>query len=210
MLQRCVSLLAAVALIGTVACSRSDPGLTTEVKSKLVVDDVVKAYQIDVDTKDRVVTLSGTVESPAARDQAVILARQTKGVRDVVDRIAVNPDAAVSVSGEVGQATREAREEAGKAVDTTKELGRDAGKTVEHAATRTEAVLTDAAVTSEVKTKLLADAAVSGLSINVDTTDHVVTLSGTVPTKAEAGRAVSLARESAGVTRVIDKLRISR
>jgi len=191
MVRTCAGFLATAAMIGTMACSRSDPGLTTEVKSKLVVDDVVKAYQIDVDTKDRIVTLSGTVETPAAREHAVTLARQTKGVRQVVDRIAVDPRAAGGLSEGVDHVGREASDAADRA-----------------GAVLTDAV-TDAAVTSEIKAKLLADAAVSGLAINVDTTDHVVTLSGTVSTRLEANRALTLARESSGVNSVIDKLRVS-
>jgi hyperosmotically inducible periplasmic protein len=190
---------AVIGMIGTMACSRSDPGLTTEVKSKLVVDDVVKAYEIDVDTKDRIVTLSGTVETPEAREQAVTLARETEGVRDVVDHIAVDSRAASGLSEEIGEVGRESAETARRAVDST-------GQTADRAG----AVLTDAAVTSAVKAKLLADPAVSGLAIDVDTTDHVVTLSGTVTNRGEATRALSLARDSSGVKSVIDKLRVSR
>jgi hyperosmotically inducible protein len=61
-----------------------------------------------------------------------------------------------------------------------------------------------------VKAKFLADTAVSGLKIDVDTKDGVVTLNGMVATKAEADRAMSLARESDGVKRVASKLRIGR
>src|SRR5687768_10717886 len=82
---------AAVIAVSTMACSQSDPGVTTAVKSKFAADDVVKAYRIDVDTKDRVVTLSGAVDTPAARTRAVELARGTEGVRDVVDQLTVAP-----------------------------------------------------------------------------------------------------------------------
>jgi BON domain len=94
MLQRFAVLLSAAGMVVTIACSQSDPGVTTAVKSKLAADDTVKAYQIDVDTKDHVVTLSGTVETAAAKEQAVMIARQTEGVRDVVDQITVDADAA--------------------------------------------------------------------------------------------------------------------
>ena len=73
-----------------VACAQTDAGLTTKVKAKLAADDTVKAYQIDVDTKDKVVTLSGSVDSQAAKDQAVSLARSSEGVADVVDNITVS------------------------------------------------------------------------------------------------------------------------
>jgi BON domain len=80
----------ALALAGAVACSQTDAGLTTKVKTKLAADDTVKAYQIDVDTKDKIVTLTGSVDSQAAKDQAVAIARGTEGVADVVDNITVS------------------------------------------------------------------------------------------------------------------------
>jgi hyperosmotically inducible periplasmic protein len=73
------------------ACAASDPGITTAVKTKLAADDTVKAYQIDVTTKDGVVTLTGTVESAAAKTRAAQLARETDGARSVVDNIVVRP-----------------------------------------------------------------------------------------------------------------------
>jgi hyperosmotically inducible protein len=219
MLQRFAALLSTAGMVIMIGCSQSDPGVTTAVKAKFAADDTVKAYQIDVDTKDRVVTLSGTVETAAAKEQAVKIARQTDGVRDVVDQLAVNPDAAATskLSEEANEAGRAAREEArdvagaakevGRdAADAAKEVGRDAGKATE----RTGAVLTDAAVTASVKTKFLVDTAVSGLKIDVDTKDGVVTLNGMVSTKAEADRAMSIARESDGVKRVVSNLRVGR
>ena len=83
--------LAAVAgMAVTIGCAQTDPGLTTKIKTKLAADDTVKAYQIDVDTKEKVVTLTGTVDNQAAKDQAITLARSTQGVVDVVDNITVS------------------------------------------------------------------------------------------------------------------------
>jgi osmotically-inducible protein OsmY len=59
------------------------------VKSKLVADDMVKARNINVDTRDHVVTLMGTVQSPTEENRAIEIARNTKGVADVVDRLSV-------------------------------------------------------------------------------------------------------------------------
>jgi BON domain-containing protein len=88
--------LSAVVLAFTVACSQSDAGITTAVKSKMAADDTVKAYQVDVDTKNKVVTLSGAVDTQAQREQAVLIARNTKGVADVIDRLRVSETAATS------------------------------------------------------------------------------------------------------------------
>jgi BON domain len=73
------------------ACGQTDAGITTAVKSKLAVDTDVKAYQIDVDTSNKVVTLSGNVDTATAKTRAVQLARGTDGVTNVVDNISVTP-----------------------------------------------------------------------------------------------------------------------
>ncbi len=91
MLKKATTLLAfvaAAALAG--ACAQTDAGITTKVKSKLAADSTVKASQIDVDTKNKVVTLNGTVDSQAAKDQAISIARGTAGVADVVDNLTVS------------------------------------------------------------------------------------------------------------------------
>ena len=88
--------VSAVVLALTVACSQSDAGITTAVKSKLAADDTVKAYKVDVDTANKVVTLSGEVDTAAQRAHAVMIAKNTKGVADVIDQLRVNPTAATS------------------------------------------------------------------------------------------------------------------
>jgi osmotically-inducible protein OsmY len=224
MRQRVAVLFAAATTILAVACSQTDIGITTAVKAKFAKDDIVKAYQIDVDTSNRVVTLKGTVQTTAAKEQAVALATQTEGVRDVVDQIVVNPQTASTGSEfenrargaaqEIGTHTREAAARAGQFVqDEAREAARATGDAARlatsTAADRTQEVVTDAAITSAVKTKLLADATVPGLKINVDTTGRVVTLNGVVDSQAEATRAVALARETTNVTRVIDNLKVA-
>lgn len=60
-----------------------DAGITMEVKSKLLDDPDVKGLKIDVDTREGVVYLTGTVRSENEKAKAVQLAKETKGVRDV-------------------------------------------------------------------------------------------------------------------------------
>ena len=91
-----LGVVSAVVLAFTVACSQTDAGITTAVKSKLAADDTVKAYKVDVDTHSKVVTLSGDVETQAQREHAVLIARNTDGVADVIDQLRVNPTAATS------------------------------------------------------------------------------------------------------------------
>ena len=67
---------------------------------------------------------------------------------------------------------------------------------------------TDSALSANVKTKLAADDTVKASAVKVATDDHVVTLSGTVPSQAVRDRALQIARDTAGVTSVVDKLTI--
>ena len=214
MLQRCAAVLAAA--IMTVACSQTDAGITTNVKTKLAADDTVKAYKVDVDTRNGVVTLSGDVQSAAAKEQAIRIARQTDGVRDVVDQLHVGESAAtagtyrdndvdvdVDVDDDLEAKAREGAAE-------VKQEGREAAAKAGDAADKAGAVITDAAITSAVKTKFLADSTVKGLRIDVDTSNGMVTLNGNVSSRAEADRAMTIARGTDGVKSVHDNLKIAR
>jgi hyperosmotically inducible protein len=66
--------------IGEVA---DDAGITISVKSQLLDDPQVKGLRIDVDTREGVVFLTGSVGSDSERLKAIQLAKDTKGVRDV-------------------------------------------------------------------------------------------------------------------------------
>jgi hyperosmotically inducible protein len=67
----------------------SDAELTAKITSKMALDDNVRARKIDVSTTEGVVTLAGAVGSAAERVQAVRLARDTKGITQVVDHLKV-------------------------------------------------------------------------------------------------------------------------
>src|SRR5688572_7487347 len=99
-MSKLAGFVSAAALLFTVACGQTDAGITTAVKSKLAADDTVKAYQVDVDTSNKVVTLRGDVETMAQKEHAVIIARNTDGVTDVIDQLRVNPTAATSGLGD--------------------------------------------------------------------------------------------------------------
>jgi hyperosmotically inducible protein len=190
MLQRLAVLLCAASF--AVACGQTDAGITTAVKSKMAADDIVKSYQIDVDTTRRVVTLTGEVQTSVAKEQALKIARETDGVRDVVDKLSVTETAPTT-----GMLDRD--------VAAT---GESAGRKTAEAAGKAGAAVTDTALTSAVKSKLLADPDVSGLKIDVDTSNGVVTLTGNVSTKAEADEAIRLARTTEGVQDVVSKLNV--
>jgi hyperosmotically inducible periplasmic protein len=144
----------------------------------------VRANDINVDTKNGVVTLKGEVQSAAAKTRAIELAKATNGVRDVVDAITVTP-AATPTTG-IDEPQRKPSDSAGEVAAT----------------------MGDAGITTAIKTKMLADTAVSGLKIDVDTADAVVTLKGEVNSVAERTRAIEIAKETKGVKSVKDQLKM--
>src|SRR5215470_15679159 len=64
----------------------------------------------------------------------------------------------------------------------------------------------DTTITTAVKNRLAADPTTSAAKINVDTSNGVVTLSGKVPTAAEKSEAERIARNTQGVTQVVNNI----
>ncbi|HJQ97987.1 MAG TPA: BON domain-containing protein [Candidatus Polarisedimenticolaceae bacterium] len=163
------------------ACSNTNAGLTSKIKTKMAADPVVKAVQIDVDSNNGVVTLTGIIDSPDAKDRAIQIAKETKGVVEVRDMIEVrNPTAGMTPpQGDMPGAAPN-----GNAPDTNRTAGQ---------------VVDDASITMRVKAKLLDDPSVKGLKIDVDTREGVVYLTGSVATSQVRDQAIKLARETEGV-----------
>jgi hyperosmotically inducible periplasmic protein len=64
-------------------------GITAKIKAKMALDDTVKALDVNVDTDGTIVSVSGTVDTPAQRARVLQLARETQGVTQVIDRLTV-------------------------------------------------------------------------------------------------------------------------
>jgi len=67
----------------------ADATLTTKIKAKIALDDTVKSVDVRVHTQNGVVTLSGTVNSAATQERILQLARETAGVKSVVNEIKI-------------------------------------------------------------------------------------------------------------------------
>ena len=134
-MRRLAGFISAAGMVFTVACGQTDAGVTTAVKSKLAADDTVKAYQVDVDTHDHIVTLKGDVNTSVAKERAVQLARNTNGVRDVIDQLRVLDTAATSgrldddkVSVRVDDSVKTDAEQAGESTKHAAQHGATATK----------------------------------------------------------------------------------
>ena len=203
----------------------TDAAITSAVKTKFLGDTKVSGLNINVDTNNHVVTLTGPVHSAAEKAEAIRLAKTTKGVKRVVSKLTLEPkktadnDTKTAVKEDTKSAAKKTENAAKKAGNATEDAAKKTGNAIEKGAKKTGEEtkkvgskvgeeITDDSITTAVKTKLLADSKVGGLKINVDTDKHVVTLTGTVKSAAEKAEAIRLAKTTKGVDRVIDKLTV--
>ena len=117
----------------------------------------------------------------------------TKSARDTVQEklrvLDLKPEQVKEDLARSGQVVRRKAKEAGQAIaDAT----------------------ADARTTAAIKGKLLANRELSALSISVNTTAGVVTLSGTVNSLEDISKAVMLAMDTDGVTEVVSTLQVKR
>jgi osmotically-inducible protein OsmY len=105
-----------------------------------------------------------------------------------------------------GTDRRSTSEAISRARERSVELGAKARDAI--AASKAGETLNEAALTAKIKAKMALDNVVKARAIDVTTQNTEVTLNGTVQSSAERERALMLARETDGVTRVIDELQM--
>ncbi|MDQ3212114.1 MAG: BON domain-containing protein [Acidobacteriota bacterium] len=110
----------------------------------------------------------------------------------------VGPDGTPATSGRMPQVDTEKAREAGAAIGDKVAVGANAAQ---HA-------IANATLTGKIKAKITLDDTLKGSTINVDSADGVVTLTGTVRSQAQQARALQLAREAEGVKSVNDRLAV--
>lgn len=153
-----------------------DANITAKVKSQLLWNKNTSGMSIEVTTQGGFVTLSGTVKSPAESQLAEQVAKNTSDVVGVQNSLLVNATEP-SVTDKV---TRESRE-----------VAQD---------------VSDGWITTKVKTFLLYNRNVEGSSIEVNTSNGIVTLRGSVNNEQEREQAISIARDVKGVKDVLSEL----
>ena len=214
-----------------------DATITAAVKTALLADTRTEGFDINVDTHAGKVTLSGGADTVADKDAATELASAVEGVVSVDNQLIVAAEGtelrtdanAATLSGEVRAATEDATDgvdEEGNNPSVTDmdgdgvdEVGPGPDAPVNDQVGAVDGdddvvdsdadVLDDAWITSKVKTQLLADEAVNGLDIDVDTQGSVVTLNGTVETATAHEAALRIARATSGVKEVVDRLTVA-
>jgi hyperosmotically inducible periplasmic protein len=156
-----------------------DAWITAKVQAKYFLDTDVKGRNINVDTRDGIVTLTGEVESEGERRQALAIARNTDGVKSVTDQLQIQSA------------------DADRAADDTRTTRRD-----------TSVGIDDVWITTKVQAKFFLEDDIKGREIDVDSRDGIVFLTGTVESDAERRVAETIALETDGVSRVENQLKV--
>lgn len=157
----------------------ADALLATRVRASLLEHLHKDAIGIEVDARGDTVWLRGNVERRATEELAEEVARATPGVRRVVNRIAVNPPR-ISPSTPVARGVQDV-----------------------------ELEVSDGLLELKVKARLLEHVGLEAFSVEVEATDGVISLSGKLPDPIRRTLILDVARDTRGVLKVIDLLRVA-
>jgi hyperosmotically inducible protein len=199
-----LALLTVLALVPSVPVDASqvsaikDGWLVAKVHSEFVNEDVLGGSNIDVDVKNGMVTLQGTVPSEAARSRAIAVAKANDGVKGVTDQLRVVPG--MVHDSKMDKAADKTAAAADKAADKTASASKKAGRAID-----------DGWIKSKIYAQFVADwnTVLDDSNIDVDVDRGVVSLKGTVKSAAAKTKAVSIAKATDGVKSVKDLLRIA-
>lgn len=164
----------------------SDTTLTTKVKAALIREKDLSAMDVNVETRNGVVQLSGFVDSADQQERAAKVAKAVEGVKEVKNDL--------RLAAADGTATAAA---AGTASGAAARAGQETGHP-----------LTDSTITAKVKAALVREKDLSAMDVNVETKGGVVQLSGFVDAKDQQDRAGKIAQSIEGVKDVKNDLQL--
>lgn len=172
----------------------SDTWITTKVKSDFATTKGVDVTDVSVDTKDGVVMLTGTVDSAAEKQLAIKSAQSIKGVKAVqADKLMVDANRDPMKSDSMNNHSMKSDSMKHDSMSNDDSASSDTSL-----ATKTS----DTWITTKVKADFATTKGVDVTDVSVDTKAGVVTLSGTVDSKAEKAMAIKSARSVKGVKSV--------
>jgi hyperosmotically inducible protein len=184
-----------------------DGWLVMKVHSEMVDEDVLSGSNIDVDVKNGVVTLQGTVPSEAARSRALAVAKANDGVKSVVDQLKIAPARGTNMAGKVDRA----EDKAERAGEKTARAGERAADKTVSATKSTGRAIDDGWIKSKIYAQYMADwnTVLDDSDIDIDVNNNVVTLNGTVKSAQAKAKAVATAKATDGVKSVRDNLKVA-
>jgi hyperosmotically inducible protein len=169
----------------------SNSDLETRIKTALNSNEQLRAADlgVDADADKGEATLKGTVETEALRTQAVQLAKNAYAGLVVTDKIDVKPREISRTDYNEQKATEERQR--------AKDRGETVGSSVD-----------DAYIHTKIVAKLIGNTKTPERKINVDVTNAQVTLRGVVDNSEEKAEAERVAKDTDGVKRVINRLKV--
>jgi hyperosmotically inducible protein len=200
----------ALAQVSTV----KDGWLVTKIHSDLVDEDVLSGSNIDVDVKNGMVTLQGTVPSEAARARAIAEAKKTSGVKGVTDQLRIAPahdgGKVDRAQDRAANAADRAADKSARAADRAEDKMDRAGDKSANAARKTGRAIDDGWIKSKIYAQYMTEwnTVLDDSDIDVDVENNMVTLNGVVKSAAAKAKAVSIAKATDGVKGVTDNLRV--
>lgn len=192
----------------TTAVKPADKTLDERIETRLNGSSL-KGYDIDVTVDAGVARLTGKVATEAERRKATQLAT-ISGIARVENQLILDPSATKSstLKSKAKEGAEKTKEVAEKVGEKTKAGAEKVVDKTKEGLSKTGEVITDGWITTRVKSKFVGEDLLKNSDINVDTSDHVVTLRGTVLSAAARARATAQAKEVEGVHRVVDQLTI--
>jgi osmotically-inducible protein OsmY len=164
----------------TVQAQVADALLLTRVRIALLEHLGSDGLRVQIEARDGIVELSGKVDKRSSEELAEPVARSVSGVREVHSRVTFSPDAKTS------------------------------GPPEARAVGKVESEVADAMLEAKVKTKLLEELGKIAFDIEVEATDGVVSLSGTVPDGARRDLALKITKGTTGVRELHDLLKVKQ
>ena len=159
-----------------------DAWIDGKLEATLLFNTHLNSFDINTEVIDGVAYLNGAVESDIDRDLAGEIAKSIKGVKKVENDLVVDSAKAQARNDSSAYADKQSFKQAVK----------------------------DATLTASVKSKLLLNNNTSGMAINVDSNNGVVTLTGEVGSAEEKELAVRIAGNTDGAVSVEDHLTVQK
>lgn len=157
-----------------------DAWLHGKLETALLFNEHLNSFDIDSEVRGGTAYLYGSVDSDIDRDLAEEIAKSIKGVNKVRNELDVDKTKARAARDDV-----ESMERQGFKQDVL-----------------------NATLTARIKSRLLVNSNTGGMSIDVDSRDGVVTLSGTVDSEQEKELATRIAANTEGARKVNDQLTV--
>ncbi len=192
-----------------------DGWLVMKIHSEFVDEDVLSGSNIDVDVKNGMVTLQGTVPSEAARARAIQAAKANDGVKGVTDQLRIaavkhDNDKMDHAGDKMAKTADKAEDKMAKTADKAEDKMDRAGDKSASGMKKAGRAIDDGWIKSKIYTQYMADwnTVLDDSNIDIDVTNNMVVLNGTVKSAAAKAKAVSIAKGTDGVKGVKDNLKV--